>query len=87
MTPSARQITQTRNRIRGLFTHIHPGLERVIGPRLDHPAILAMLQTWPVPAALRKAGRVRISAKLKKHGARRHQSWTEEIMEALASGP
>lgn len=81
----ARQITQTRNRIRGLFTQIHPGIERVIGPRLDHPAILAMLQTWPVPAALDKAGRARIGAKLKKHGARRWQTWTNEIIDALAT--
>ncbi|WP_461021023.1 IS110 family RNA-guided transposase [Trueperella pyogenes] len=81
----ARQITQTRNRIRGLFTQIHPGLERVIGPRLDHPAILAMLQTWPIPTALAKAGRARISAKLNKHGARRRQAWASEIMDALAT--
>ncbi len=81
----ARQITQTRNRVRGLFTQIHPRLERVIGPRLDHPAILAVLQTWPVPAALKKAGRARIGAKLKKHGARRWQTWSEEITDALAT--
>lgn len=62
----ARQITQTRNRVRGLYTHIHPGLERMIGPRLDHPAILTVLQTCPVPRALAKAGRARIGAKLKK---------------------
>lgn len=79
----ARQITQTRNRIRGLLTQIHPDLERVIGPRLDHHAILAVLQTWPVPAALAKAGRARINAKLKKHGARRHQAWAQEIIDAL----
>ncbi len=41
----ARPITQNRNRIRGLFIHIHPGMERAIGPRLDHSAILAMLHT------------------------------------------
>ncbi|MEW6873046.1 IS110 family transposase [Trueperella pyogenes] len=81
----ARQITQTRNRIRGLFTHIHPGLERVIGPRLDHPTILATLQTWPIPTALAKAGRARINAKLNKHGARRHHAWADEMMEALAT--
>lgn len=81
----ARQITQTRNRIRGLFTQIHPGLERVIGPRLDHQAILAMLQTWPVPDDLKKAGRARIGAKLKKHGARRWQAWANEIIDALAT--
>lgn len=38
----ARQITQTRNRVRGLYTQIHPGLERVIGPRTIQPF-------WPWP--------------------------------------
>ncbi|CAJ6581240.1 transposase [Burkholderia pseudomallei] len=36
----AAQITQTSNRIRGLLTQIHPALERVLGPRLDHPAVI-----------------------------------------------
>ena len=78
------QITQTRNRIRGLYTQIHPALERVIGPRLDHPAILAVLQAWPVPDALKKAGRARIAAKLKKHGAGHFNDWAGKIMEALS---
>lgn len=43
----AAQITQVGNRIRGLLTQIHPALERVIGPRLDHPAVLDVLQRWP----------------------------------------
>ena len=30
------QTTATRNRLRGLLTQIHPGLERVIGPKLEH---------------------------------------------------
>lgn len=40
------QTTQTSNRIRGLLTRIHPG------PRLDHPAILALLQRYPSPEKL-----------------------------------
>jgi hypothetical protein len=32
-------IAQTSNRIRSLLTQIHPALERVLGPRLDHLAI------------------------------------------------
>ncbi len=32
----AAQTTQASNRIRGLLTQIHPALERVLGPRLDH---------------------------------------------------
>ena len=43
----AAQITQVGNRVRGLLTQIHPALERAIGPRLDHPAILDLLQRWP----------------------------------------
>src|SRR6476661_3628346 len=53
----AGQITATSNRIRGLLTQIHPALERVLGPRLDHPAVLDLLETWPTPATLAAAGR------------------------------
>jgi transposase len=48
----AGQITQTSNRIRGLLTQIHPALERVLGPRLDHPAVLDLLERYPAPAQL-----------------------------------
>jgi hypothetical protein len=48
----AGQITQTSNRIRGLLTQIHPALERVLGPRLEHPAVLALLERYPTPAQL-----------------------------------
>ncbi|MBM7767739.1 IS110 family transposase [Glutamicibacter nicotianae] len=79
----ARQITQTSNRIRGLFTQIHPSLERVLGPWLEHDAVLEVLASWPTPALLKHAGKARIDAKLKKHGARRHTAWTGAILEAL----
>lgn len=79
----SRQVNQVSNRIRGLFTQIHPALEEVLGPRLKHDAILELLATWPTPDRIRKAGRARIDAKLKKHGARRHTAWTEEIIQAL----
>jgi len=78
-----RQITQTSNRIRGLFTQIHPSLERVLGPWLEHDAVLEVLASWPTPALLKHAGKARIDAKLKKHGARRHTAWTGAILEAL----
>lgn len=80
----SRQVNQVANRIRGLFTQIHPELERVLGPRLEHDAILEVLIAWPTPQALRKAGRARIDAKLKKYGARRHTAWTQDILTALA---
>lgn len=79
----ARQITQTSNRIRGLFTQIHPPLERILGPWLEHNAVLEVLAAWPTPVQLRHAGKARIDAKLKKHGALRHTAWALAIMDAL----
>ncbi|MCD7445740.1 IS110 family transposase [Streptomyces lincolnensis] len=52
----AQDATRTSNRLRGLLTSIHPALERVLGPRLRHPAVLALLQTFGSPAALARAG-------------------------------
>ena len=79
----ARQVNQTANRIRGLYTQIHPALETILGPRLKHDAVLEVIAAWPTPTALRKAGRARIDAKLKKHGARRHAAWAGKIVSAL----
>ena len=36
----ARQVNQSANRIRGLYTQIHPALEAVVGPWLEHDAVL-----------------------------------------------
>ncbi len=44
-----------------------------------------MLQTWPVPDQLKKAGRARIGAKLKKYPARYWQAPAEETRDALAT--
>jgi len=79
----AGQITQVSNRIRGLLTQIHPALERVIGPRLDHPAMLALLRKHPSPDALRTAGVKRLGNLLLKHAPRKGQVWAEEITAAL----
>jgi transposase len=79
----AKQSTATANRIRGLLTQIHPALERVIGPRLDHPAVLDLLRTWPTPAALRHAGRRRIGNRLAKLAPRMGERLADEIIQAL----
>ena len=79
----AGQITATSNRIRGLLVQIHPTLERVLGPRLDHPAVLDLMQTWPTPAALAAAGRKRVLARLVKKAPRMGTRLTEDIFAAL----
>ena len=52
----ARQVNQVSNRIRGLYTQVHPALETVLGPWLEHDSVLEVIATWPTPVALRKAG-------------------------------
>ncbi|CAG9257145.1 hypothetical protein BDI4_540010 [Burkholderia diffusa] len=52
----AAQVTQTSNRIRDLLTQIHPALDRVVGPHLDHPAVLDLLERYPSPSTLAAAG-------------------------------
>lgn len=56
----AAEATRTSNHIRGLLTQFHPALERVLSPRLDHPAVTILLERYGSPAALRKAGRSRL---------------------------
>jgi transposase len=80
----AGQITQVGNRVRGLLTQIHPALERAVGPRLDHPAILDLLQRWPSPAELRAAGEKRISTRMLKLAPRKGRDWAHEIVVALS---
>ena len=80
----ARQVNQTANRIRGQsFTQIHPALEAVVGPWLEHDAVLEVIAAWPTPADLKRAGKARIDARLKKHGCRQHTTWAAQIVSAL----
>jgi len=81
----AQQITATSNRIRGLLTQIHPALERVLGPRMDHPAVLDLLETWPIPADLTKAGKSKVRSRLLKRAPRIGARLTEEIFAAMAA--
>lgn len=37
------EATRVANRLHGLLSQIHPPLERVLGPRLQHPAVPALL--------------------------------------------
>jgi transposase len=81
----AGQITATSNRIRGLLTQIHPALERALGPRLDHPAVLDLIETWPTPAALTAAGKTTVRSRLLKRAPRLGGRLTEDIFAALAA--
>jgi transposase len=80
----AAQVNQLSNRIRGLLVQIHPALERVLGPRLQHPAALDLLQRYPSPQALRSAGRARLANRLRRRAPRLGDRLAEDIVAALA---
>jgi transposase len=79
----AGQINQVSNRIRGVLTQIHPALERVLGPKLGHPAVLDLVERYPSPRLLRSAGRGRLAARLRKLAPRIGDRIAEEVWAAL----
>ena len=56
----AGEVTRVTNRIHGLLTQIHPALERAIGDKLHHKAVLELLSRFGGPDGLRAAGRRRL---------------------------
>lgn len=46
----------------GLLTGVHPALERAIGPRISHPAVLEILSRCGGPVGIARAGRRRLTA-------------------------
>ncbi|MFI9542983.1 IS110 family transposase [Streptomyces sp. NPDC052016] len=79
----AGEANRTSNRIRGLLTQFHPSLERVLGPRLDHPAITWLLERYGSPAALRKAGRRKLVEVVRPKAPRMAQRLVDDIFNAL----
>ncbi|WP_104134025.1 IS110 family transposase [Cryobacterium sp. Y62] len=78
------QMTATSNRIRGLLMQVHPALEGVLGPHLDHPAVLDLLQKYPTPTAMKAAGLNRLGTRLLKLAPRIGRRLAEEIFQALS---
>ncbi len=79
----AAEVTRTKNRLRGLLTQIHPPLEKVLGPRLDHPAVLTLLERFGSPAQLRKAGRRKLVTLLRPKAQRMAERLVEDVFTAL----
>lgn len=79
----AGEVTRVTNRIRGLLTQIHPALERAIGPKLQHKAVLELLSRFSGPTGLRKAGRRQVLAVVKPRAPRSYEKLTDAIWAAL----
>lgn len=79
----AGEATRVANRLHGLLTQIHPSLERVLGPRLQHPTVLTLLERFGSPAQIRKAGRRRLVTLLRPKAPRMAERLVEDIFTAL----
>lgn len=73
------------SRLRDLLTTMHPPLEAVLGPRLDHPAVRSLLARYPTPAALRTAGRGPVARLLRRQAPRMAARLAEEVFAALGA--
>lgn len=79
----AAEATRLSNRLRGLFTQIHPHLERVLGPRMQHPAVLRLLDQFGSPAQIRKAGRRRLVTLIRPQAPRMAERLIDDVFTAL----
>jgi len=79
----AGEATRISNRLRGLLTQIHPHLERVVGPRIQHPAVLKLLDQFGSPAQIRKAGRRRLINLIRPKAPRMAERLIDDIFTAL----
>lgn len=79
----AGEVTRISNRLRGLLTRIHPSLERVLGPRVQHPAVLSLFDQFGSPAQIRKAGRGRLVNLIRPKAPRMAERLVDDIFTAL----
>lgn len=80
----AGEVTRISNRIRGLLTQIHPALERVLGLRIHHPAVLELLQRFGGPTGLSQATRRQLLGAVKTRAPRSYHRILDELTAALA---
>jgi transposase len=81
----AHDRTRTANRLRDMLLQASPSVERVLGDRLDHPAVRALLERYPTPSAMRAAGRRRLLRLVQPKAPRLGARLIDELETALAS--
>jgi transposase len=79
----AAQSTRLTNRLRDALLHIHPALERLLGPRMDRGGVLDLLAAAPTPDALRELGEDGITAVMQPRSPRLAKTLPRQILAAL----
>ncbi|GAA0529651.1 IS110 family transposase [Saccharopolyspora subtropica] len=80
----AAEATRISNRIRGLLTGIHPALERALGPRVTHTAVLEILSRCGGPIGLANTSRRKLISIATKHAPRMGERLVADILAALS---
>jgi transposase len=81
----AGQSTRLSNRLRDALLHVHPALERLLGPRLDRGGVLDLLAAAPTPAALAELGAQGMAAVMAPRSPRLARTLPAQILTALAA--
>jgi transposase len=81
----AHDRTRAANRLRDMLLQAAPALERVLGPRLEHPAVRALLERYPTPSAMRDAGRARLMRIVRPRAPRMGTRLVDDVVAALES--
>lgn len=81
----AHDRTRTANRLRDLLLQASPAVERVLGPRLEHAAVRALLERYPTPSVMRAAGPRRMLRVVAPKAPRLGARLIDELTAALAA--
>lgn len=81
------EATRISNRPRDPLTQIHPPLDRVLDPRVQHPAVLKLFDQFGSPAQIRKAGRRRLVTLIRPEAPRMAERLVEDIFWPWTNGP
>ena len=79
----AHDRTRTANRMRDMLLQASPAVERVLGDRLEHPAVRALLERYPTPTAMRTAGKRRMLKVVGPRAPRMGERLVEDLMRAV----
>jgi transposase len=79
----AAQSTRLSNRLRDAMLHIHPALERLLGPRLDRGGVLDLIAAAPTPQQLRDLGADAITEIMRPRSPRLAKTMPAKILAAL----
>ncbi|SDH71036.1 Transposase [Pseudonocardia oroxyli] len=79
----AARSTRLTNRLRDALLHVHPALERLLGPRMDRGGVLDLLVAAPTPRVLRDLGETGIAAPMRPRSPRLAKTLPSKMLAAL----